>query len=168
MSGTSPSVRAVVRTATQDDLEAILHIGHECWRTTYVPITGPDYVERGLAGWWTPETNRPAIDEGRVLVAEVDGLVLGMASTSVADDHVVVWRLYVLPEAHGQGLGTLLLEAVEAAAPLGTLGLRLSHLEGNDRARGFYEHLGFVATGERKPSTIGGPDDLWMQRPLQR
>lgn len=160
--------RPVVRTATEADLDAVLEIGHVCWRATYTPIAGAEYVERGLAGWWTPETNRPAIAEGRVLVGELDGRVLGMTSTSVVDDLVVVWRLYVLPEAQGHGLGTALLDAVEAAAPSGVVGLRLSHLEGNDRARGFYEHLGFVATGEREPDTIGGPDDLWMERPLRR
>ena len=85
---------------------------------------------------------------------------------SAIDDTVVVWRLYVLPEAHGRGLGSRLLAEIESSAPPGTRALRLSHLEGNDRARGFYEHAGFVATGERKPSAIGGPDDLWMERPI--
>lgn len=158
----------VVRDATQDDLDAVLRIGHACWRSTYTPLAGADYVERGLAAWWTPENNRPAIADGLVLVAEVDGRVLGMSSRSVVGDHLVVWRLYVDPTAHGHGLGTRLLEAVEAAAPEGVVGLRLSHLEGNDRARGFYEHLGFTATGERKVGDLGGPDDLWMQRPLSR
>lgn len=154
----------VVRRAVPDDLDAVLAIGHTCWREVYTPIAGADYVERGLAGWWTPDGNRAAIDEGRVLVASVDGVVTAMSSTSVVDDTVVVWRLYVLPSAHGRGLGTRLLAEIESGAPVGTRVLRLSHLEGNDRARGFYEHVGFVATGERKPSTIGGPDDLWMER----
>ncbi|MCW2814554.1 MAG: family acetyltransferase [Nocardioides sp.] len=157
-----------VRTATLDDLDAVLAVGHACWWATYEPIAGADHVERGLATWWTPETNRPAIEAGRVLVAEVDDRVLAMASSSLVDDHVVVWRLYVLPEAQGLGIGTRLLDAVEAAAPAQAVGLRLSHLEGNDKARDYYVRQGFVATGERVPGALGGPDDLTMRRPLRR
>ena len=162
------ALAVVVRTATPDDLDAVLAVGHACWWATYEPIAGAEHVERGLATWWTPETNRPAIDAGRVLVAELDERVVGMASSSVVEDHVVVWRLYVLPEAQGHGIGTRLLDAVEAAAPADVVGLRLSHLEGNDWARDFYLRQGFAATGERVPSALGGPDDLTMRRPLRR
>lgn len=165
---TPPAGAVSVRLATLDDLDAVLHVGHTCWRATYADIAGDDHVERGLAQWWTPEGNREPIELGRVRVACVDERVLGMSSSAAFDDHVVVWRLYVLPEAQGLGLGTRLLDAIEADAPARVDRLRLSFLEGNDRARRFYERRGFTATGERKPSSLGGPDDLWLERPRRR
>ncbi len=160
--------RVRVRHATAADLDAVLAVGRACWRATYAPIAGEEYVERGLAAWWTPETNLAPIEAGDVRVAAVAGAVVGMCATSVLGEHLVVRRLYVLPSEQERGIGTILLETAAADAPAAVTRVRLSYLAGNERARRFYERLGFVVTGERTASPIGGPDDVWMQRPTTR
>ena len=63
-----------------DDLDAVLAVGHRTWPATYEGIAGADYVQAGLAKWWSAEATSPAIRQGRLTVAELDGEVCGMAS----------------------------------------------------------------------------------------
>lgn len=57
-------------------------------------------------------------------------------------------RLYVQPQAQGLGIGRELMRAAESAASNGGLTcLWLTAWEGNHRARGFYEALGYIDIG---------------------
>ncbi|MCF6522882.1 GNAT family N-acetyltransferase [Streptomyces sp. JJ36] len=68
-----------------------------------------------------------------------------------------VYALYVHPEAIGTGTGRALLTAVlEQAGALGCPGLRLWVVEGNARARRFYERAGFAPDGARQLFEVGG------------
>lgn len=154
-----------VREATTADLDAVIHVGVTTWRATYPPITGEAYVEAGIAKWWAPEAVLPGIENRRVLVAEDDGVV-GMAAYTPFEDHLMLWKLYVLPEAQGSGAGGALLAEVIARA--GDLPVRLTHLLGNDRAHAVYERLGFVETGTVVSPVDGGPEEVVMERPPSR
>ncbi|NYI78192.1 GNAT family N-acetyltransferase [Nocardioides panzhihuensis] len=155
-----------VREATAGDLAAVIHVGVTTWRATYPPITGEAYVEDGIARWWTPEAVLPGIEARRVLVAEVDDQVVAMAAYSPLEDHLMLWKLYVIPEAQGSGAGRALLTEVIARA--GDLPVRLTHLVGNDRAHAVYERFGFVDTGKISSPLDGGPEEVVMERPANR
>lgn len=153
-----------VRTATPGDLEAVLLVGHRTWWATYLPLTGSDYVEAGLAKWWTPQELLPQIEAGRVLLAEQDGVVVGMASAGPYEGDLVLFKLYVQPEAQGHGVGTALLDRVLAEARRGGHQIiRLPYLDGNDSARGFYAARGFRET-HRERTGEGLPDSVWVVR----
>lgn len=151
--------------ATADDLDAVIEVGTKTWRATYPPITGEAYVEQGLARWWTADAVLPSIRDGRVRVAEQDGRIVGMASYALLDDAVMMWKLYVLPEAQRSGVGRALVDAVAGAAE-GRPVLRATHLLDNHAAHAAYERMGFHETG-RVPSPIdGGPEEMVMERPI--
>lgn len=152
-----------VREATTADLDAVIHVGVTTWRATYPPITGEAYVEKGIARWWAPEAVIPGIEDGRVLVAEDGDRVVGMAAYTPFEDHVMLWKLYVLPDAQGSGAGGALLTEVIARA--GDLPVRLTHLAGNDRAHAVYERLDFVQTDKVTSPIDGGPEEIVMERP---
>lgn len=155
-----------VRTATLDDLEAVVAVGHRTWPVTYGPIAGDDYVAMGLAKWWSADACESPIRRGHTLVAEVDGEVVGVSVTGAVKDEVVLWKLYVVPEHHGAGVGTALLaEAVERAREHGYTVMRLAHADGNDAAHGFYAAHGFV-DDHRETEADGIPDSMWMRRDL--
>jgi len=158
-------VDVVVRRAVEDDLDAILSVGHRTWPATYEPIAGADYVAMGLAKWWSAESTLPAIHAGRMTVAEVDGQVVGVASAGPHEGRLVMWKLYVLPEHQGEGIGGRLLEAVVEGARGIYPEIRLAYIDGNDGARDFYAHRGFVET-DREPGSGGLPDSIWMERPV--
>ena len=79
------------------------------------------------------------------------GLVAGYATPEDGDvRHLVAMR--VEPAARGAGAATALVEAVCAwAAADGGRVVSLWTADGNDRARRFYQRLGFAGTGERQP-----------------
>lgn len=156
-----------VRVATLADLDAVIHIGTTTWWATYPPIAGDDYVARGIARWWTPESTRPGVSAGRVRLAEDAGRPVGMAAYSVSGPVIDLWKLYVLPDAQGSGAGSALLASVVEAAGSEQTTIRLAHKDGNAKARAFYERKGFVETG-RSPDEIGGPDNVWMELHLRR
>jgi GNAT superfamily N-acetyltransferase len=153
----------IIRAADRSDLAAVLDVGHRTWPATYGPIAGEDYVAMGLAKWWTEDATLPAIRAGRVTVAEVDGKVVGIASVGPHEHHLVLWKLYVLPEHQGRAIGSALLESVLAAAVgAGHPQIRLSYLDGNTSAEGFYRRKGFVEIG-RESSGEGIPESVWME-----
>lgn len=154
-----------VRPATGDDLNAVLSVGRHTWPATYEPIAGADYVQLGLAKWWTAEATIPAIRAGRVTVAEVDGEVVGMASIGPDHGQLVLWKLYVLPGHQGCGIGSALMASVVARASADYVEIRLSYLDGNSAAESFYRAKGFTET-HRERGGGGLPDDIWMHLEL--
>ena len=158
-------VNVLVRRATEADVDAVMSVGHRTWPPTYGPIAGDDYVAMGLAKWWSAEANLTAIRAGRMTVAEVDDDIVGVASAGPHEGRLVLWKLYVLPEHQGQGVGARLLEAVVEGARGVYPELRLAYIDGNTTARDFYSHKGFVEV-EREPGSGGLPDNIWMARPV--
>jgi GNAT superfamily N-acetyltransferase len=156
----------MIRAADGNDLMAVVDVGRRTWPLTYVPIAGEDYVAMGLAKWWTEDATIPAIRSGRVTVAEVDGEVVGIASVGQHEDYLVLWKLYVLPEHQGKGIGSALVESVVAAATGVYREIRISYLEGNTLAEAFYRGKGFVEVS-RESGGEGIPDSIWMQLELE-
>jgi GNAT superfamily N-acetyltransferase len=151
-----------IRKATEADVEAITDIGRRTWPATYEPFAGPDYVARGLARWWSDDAIRRGLDN--TLVAEdASGTVIGMASFAPSGDILILWKLYVLPEAQGIGAGTALLHRVITDASERYTAVRLEYIDGNDRAARFYERNGFTFL-KRESDPVGGLDSIWMER----
>jgi GNAT superfamily N-acetyltransferase len=156
----------IIRVADGNDLKAILDVGLRTWPVTYLPIAGADYVAMGLAKWWTEDATIPAIRAGRVTVAEMDGTVVGIAVVGPHEKHLVLWKLYVLPEHQGKAVGSALMESVAATAISGQHPeIRTSYLVGNTLAEGFYRGKGFVEIS-RENGGDGIPESVWMQLDL--
>lgn len=153
-----------IRLAVPADIDGILEVGRVTWPPTYEPLVGEEYVHRGLALWWTEQSTMPSILDGRVWVAVDDAhTVQGMAMYGLHDRTVDIWKLYVRPGRHGEGIGRALLDSVIAATREAADRLTVAYMDGNEQARGFYERMGFAET-HREADELGGPDDIWMAR----
>lgn len=98
-------------------------------------------------------------------VDDVDpGSVLGFVHTGPLRDadldpagRAEIFSIYVDPDAWRQGIGSALLDAVEAFwKPAGTRELSLWVFEDNREARAFYERLGWADDGGRQTAEFGG------------
>jgi putative acetyltransferase len=119
-----------LRRATPKDAPALadihLRARRECM--SYLPdLYSPEEVLE-----WIREI-APQHDE--VWVAEADGRAVGFFMLSDG----FLYHLYVYPELHGQGAGSLLFERVKELSPGG---FRLWVFQRNTQAREFYEHRG--------------------------
>jgi ribosomal protein S18 acetylase RimI-like enzyme len=83
-----------------------------------------------------------------VLVASLDGLIVGFAKLSFADKPwglaCEIETLVVERHTRGHGCGTRLMRAAESCATrAGAKGMRVDVLLANEPARSFYEGLGY-------------------------
>lgn len=155
-----------IRPATAYDVDAVVDVGRRTWPQTYAPIAGEDYVRMGLAKWWTVAATRPLVVAGKATVAELDGEVVGVAVVGPLKGDLVLFRLYVVPEHQGTGIGRMLLEDVlQVARERGHRIIRLSYLDGNVNAERFYRAFGFTES-HREPTGDGIPDSIWVVRDL--
>lgn len=132
-----------VRPAVPADVSALVSFGSAVVPAHYAPILGPEAAQDQLA-WWTPARFEPAIEAGRVLVAEVDGAIVGMIETGELAGEQVVWKLYVDAQLRGRSMGSDLLRRAVADLPPGTDHVLVEHFAGNARAGAFYEREGFA------------------------
>lgn len=94
--------------------------------------------------------------DGIVIVAEVEGALIGMAvggpAPVAARGLAAVGEMWVAPEVRGQGVGTRLLDAVgdwARTAGYGAIGLGVT--SSNVTAIALYERHGYIDTGFRMP-----------------
>lgn len=172
------------RAALPDDAEAITRIRIHGWQAGFEGIVPATYlagldaeIPRLAAGL------RERIEAGypyhRILVAESDGEVVGFTNAgryrvnqnrNDLHPHLgEVYAIYVDPPRWRSGTGRVLLDA--AVGWLGEVGLApvlLWVLEGNARARAFYERYGFGFDGERGRFVIKQAGQLPVELPELR
>ncbi len=151
-----------VRPATQGDAAAIKHIGETTWPATYA-FAGQEYITNGLGSWWSEEAVLRGLDTTRTLVAELGGEVVGMGNLDLRGEQPIIWKLYVLPEHHGAGVGHALMDGLLAQAPPGA-DVILEYTDGNERAATFYRRHGFTELRRESPEQAGWPEQVWMIR----
>ena len=144
----------VIREAKESDHSFIFHLSPylaevaqlDWHRDDVINKMQDDYISAMLA-----ETLKPNI----TFIAEVNKVSLGFVHVRTHEDSIsgetcgTIPLLAVSPKSQGLGLGTLLIEHSEQWAK--KLGCRLLHLEvfaNNNKAKSFYQNIGF------KPETI--------------
>lgn len=155
-----------VREAIPEDVERIRSVARETWHAAYDDILGPEAVDDTLDEWYTLDGLREQAgdSEHAFYVAETDGIV-GFAQASPDSERGGVWaliRLYVLPDRWGEGIGTRLLEHIEAdARDAGAERLRLGVLTDNDIGVSFYESRGFAFVEEMRDERNDAPVSVY-------
>lgn len=149
-----------IRPATDADPAAIARAQVAAWHQAYAGLIPAAYLAEYTVPMRTERWRRilqAPLPGGRTLVGEVDGVVEGFASICDARDADVsgteLAALYVHPTRWGAGLGHALHEA--AVAHLSAHAV-LWVIEGNRRARTFYEHHGWRPDGRRKVEEFAG------------
>jgi ribosomal protein S18 acetylase RimI-like enzyme len=155
-----------VRAAVAADADAIADVGIRSWEATYRGIV-PDqalaeWMEGNHEAWRDAFAARPPDSPARVWVAELDGRVVGYATTTPAKDNWLpppdgageITNLYLEPEVIGSGVGRLLYDrSVTDLAARGFDPLVVWAFRDNHRAVRFYERMGLV---------VDVPDHAWV------
>ncbi|WP_407112836.1 GNAT family N-acetyltransferase [Bradyrhizobium sp. LMG 9283] len=119
-------------------------------------LTGDDYSEEQQEAWMAAAEDeefgkRLAAD--LTLVATLEGSPVGFASLR-GNDHIRM--LYVHPAVAGQGIATMLVDALEKLA--GGRGATSLSVDASDNAQGFFAKRGYTAQ-QRNSVTMG---DEWL------
>lgn len=153
-----------VRPAVPDDARAIAQAHLASWRAAYsglIPeevLDGLDEVD--LAHGWARRIDTPEPAGASVLLLEEEGVVRGYCHLGPSRDTesiltggtAEIYGFYLHPTFWGRGIGGVLMET--ALTWLGRQGYQfvtLNVLEGNERARLFYERKGWIVDKEAAP-----------------
>jgi ribosomal protein S18 acetylase RimI-like enzyme len=151
-----------IRPAQRGDGAGISIVHDDSWRESYRGIIQGVALERLVesrgADWWEALIRR----RSGLQVVDFGGKIVGYATYGNARSRFEqypsqIYELYVLPEYQGLGLGRMLFRAARAAFSNGrspAAPLIIWALADNDRAHGFYKHLGGHEIA-RKFETIG-------------
>jgi ribosomal protein S18 acetylase RimI-like enzyme len=148
------------------DVAAVSRVRARTWRAAYEGIVPAAFLES-----FEPTAESVARDEERFLgrgsqvhsfVALLDeslvGFVVAGPDRDLGPPAGEVWAIYVDPAHWGRGIGNQLLgKALTALREASRDPIALWVLEDNHPARRFYEHAGFVPTGERRHIDLGAP-----------
>lgn len=125
----------LLRKATLADTTAIAKIYLDS-RKKFVAFAPLVHSEESIHQW----IHERLIPSSHMIVAEENGIIVGMMALSKKEGVGWIDQLYLTPEVVGRGIGTLLV--VTAKSMLGSP-LRLYTFQENVGARQFYERLGF-------------------------
>ena len=129
------ALEVAIRPAIADDLPDLEWYGHQARLRRHIA----DILERRAAG------------ETELLVADANGFAvarLGLDFVRLADA-VLLWSFAVIPNLHGLGIGSALLDEAERLSR--ERGFRTAEIrveKDNPRARRLYERRGFAVVGE--------------------
>jgi GNAT superfamily N-acetyltransferase len=156
-----------VRAATIDDARVVAEIHVAGWRAAYRGHMPREFlasisVER-RAEDRKKDTAAPRSPEHRTWVAEDDGRVVAFAITGpcrdpdVAPGAAEIFAIYADPGRWGTGAGRALsTHVLDDLRARRATDVTLWVLDGNARARRFYEIAGFAPDGAEKTGTFGG------------
>ena len=117
-------------------------------------LTGDDYNEAQQEAWATVADDEEGFGKklasGLTLIATVQSAPVGFASLR-GKDHIDM--LYVHPGAAGQGVASMLLDALERLA--GSRGANSLTVDASDNSQSFFARRGYVAK-QRNSVTING------------
>ena len=126
----------------------------ETFNASIEQLTGDDYSEAQREAWAASADDEAAfgkrLGSALTLVATMAGSAVGFASLASGNKIVM---FYVHPAVVGQGVGTMLADALEKLA--GSRGAALLIVDASDSARGFFEKRGYVAQ-QRNTVMTGG------------
>jgi ribosomal protein S18 acetylase RimI-like enzyme len=150
-------------------IQTIVEIAEKTWRATYTAILSTEQLDYMLAAIYgtTALTNVMRNGAQQFLLLKDDQGIQGFISFGARpeDPQVVkIHKLYVLPENHGKGYGTILIEEVKKrmrAKGITTLDLNVNRY---NPAQHFYRKLGFSVLRE-EDVPIG---QFWMNDYVMR
>lgn len=129
----------------------------EIFRDSIEELTADDYTQAQQEAWASTADDvadfAAKLSGQLTLVATLEGSPVGFASLLGKDN---IDMLYVHPAATGQGVGAMLVDALEKLA--GARGVTKLAVDASDSARGFFEKRGYVAQ-QRNSISIG---DEWL------
>ncbi len=137
-----------LRKAKEQDIEIIRDIAAATWPSTYLDIIGQAQIDYMLEKMYNQGELLKQLMEGHIfLIAEENENQYGFAGYSIIDHEARIYKLhklYVLPSAHGKGVGKILInEVFNQVKDIGGTALELN-VNKHNKAKDFYLKGGFT------------------------
>lgn len=142
----------IIRKVLDEEVNIIRDLALRIFPHTYANILSDAQLQYMLNKMYSPSSLARQIANQHVfLLAEEKGVYLGYASYELDCNNSgksKLHKLYILPQTQGKGIGKLLLAEVERAAKEAQSKYLFLNVNRNNKAREFYERLGFYVAGQ--------------------
>ncbi|MEJ2883817.1 GNAT family N-acetyltransferase [Pedobacter sp. GR22-6] len=137
----------ILRKAKEEDISIIQDLAGRTWRITYAEYLSVEQIDYMLHKMYNKGELLSQMQGGHhFLIAGAEQTDLGFAGFSVIDAETRTYKLhklYVLSEAHGKGVGKLLInEVINLIKKEGGTAIQLN-VNRNNKAADFYKKAGF-------------------------
>lgn len=157
--------------ATIQDIPAIHALGAAVIPETYASLTFEEYPEGMLRCWWSEDYFAHVLrspDRLLFLAESADApITIAFAEAQIVHRQCILWKLYMLPEWHGQGIGSQMLKAIEHSLPLTVEILLTEYLAQNADAGRFYLARSFQYEHIEADTQNPNLPYIWLRRPRQ-
>ena len=142
----------LIRPAGKDDITAIEQLARRIWPATYSNHLTPAQLNYMLDYFYTPAAlENQMTDKGHsFIISLLDDVPVGFGSWSRIDKAGTykLHKLYVDTSIHGKGVGKKLVDYIEEKLLADKASALRLHVNRYNKARYFYEKLGFHIIGE--------------------
>ncbi|GGI23223.1 GNAT family N-acetyltransferase [Pedobacter mendelii] len=137
-----------LRKGKEQDIELIQEIATATWPSTYLDIIGQAQIDYMLDKMYSKgELLKQLMDGHTFIIAEDGSESYGFAGYSIVGHEERIYKLhklYVLPSAHGKGVGKILMnEVFNQVKEAGASSLELN-VNKHNKAKDFYLKAGFI------------------------
>jgi GNAT superfamily N-acetyltransferase len=142
-----------IKIAVAEDWQEIRRLAYAIWPETYGQLIPAEQLEYMLALIYNESALKDQmLNHGQQFILAVkDNIPVGFASFETnykGTTHMMLYKIYLLPEIHGQGVGQLIMEYLSAEAKKkGNDTIRLKVFHKNQKAIEFYLKNGFSDIG---------------------
>jgi ribosomal protein S18 acetylase RimI-like enzyme len=140
-----------IRFANADDLTTVEQLAREIWPVTYAGIVEPEQLAYMLDLLYNNATLRDQLlnQNHTFLMAESAGKPVAFASFSTIEPGVSkLHKIYVHQNTQGQGIGKQLIDFITGHLQSQSIDTLRLNVNRRNKARFFYEKLGFVVIKE--------------------
>lgn len=141
----------IIRTATIDDIPIIIDIARKTWPAAYGEILSGGQIEFMLSKFYAPDSlSADFTKRGHIFLIAASPDPIGFAAIghNLNDRATKIFKLYVLPNQHGKGIGRELICKISELAVMAGDSKLILNVNRSNPAKFFYERLGFQVTSE--------------------
>ncbi|MCE7068428.1 GNAT family N-acetyltransferase [Dyadobacter sp. CY326] len=141
-----------IKHATVEDIPLIIKIQEQTWEPTYREILTKEQIDFMFEKIYSADSLKKQFTEEQhhFLILLNDGIPEGFSSVSADEPETFkLHKIYVLPSTQGTGAGKFLLAATEDYVKETGGKKLLLNVNRYNKAKGFYEKMGFVTIGEK-------------------
>lgn len=147
-----------IRYATTEDISLIRELTFKVWPQTYAAIISKEQIDYMLEMMYSEASLQKQMDEGcRFIIASEKEDPVGFASYQEIEDGVFkLHKIYVLLSQQGKGTGKFIIDHI--VYKIKSQNAKALQLQVNryNKAKGFYEKLGFTVLKEINLDIGGG------------
>ena len=140
----------IIREAGTGDINAISFMAHEIWPVAYGEMLSPEQLKYMLHNIYSYRSLEEEFDAGHhfIIIEEAHKPIAFAAYNHLKGTVYKLQKIYALPQQQGKGLGKLLINHIIEKIKTQGATVLLLNVNRRNKAKQFYEHLGFTIISE--------------------